>query len=110
MNKNIFVNLPVKDLEKSKEFFTKLGYTINKQFTDETASSIVISEHIYVMLLTHEKLSNLRKKILLMRTSSGYLNLISGETAIIIVLRLATWSASPCYNWKIELNNMNVEK
>lgn len=62
MNKQIFVNLPVKDLEKSKEFFTKLGYTINKQFTDETAASVVISEHIYVMLLTHEKAKQFTKK------------------------------------------------
>lgn len=47
----IFVNLPVNDLDKSKEFFTKLGYTINEQFTDENASSIVISDTIYLMLL-----------------------------------------------------------
>ena len=47
----IFVNLPVNDLDKSKEFFTKLGFTINQQFTDENASSIVISDTIYLMLL-----------------------------------------------------------
>ena len=35
----IFVNLPVNDLDKSKEFFTKLGFTINQQFTDQNASS-----------------------------------------------------------------------
>ncbi len=47
----IFVNLPVKDLNKSVEFFTKLGYTFNAQFTDENATCMVISETIYVMLL-----------------------------------------------------------
>lgn len=52
MATNIFVNLPVKDLEKSKEFFLKLGYTFNQQFTDEKAASLVISENIYAMLLT----------------------------------------------------------
>lgn len=55
MASKIFVNLPVKDLKKSIEFFTKLGYTFNEQFTDETATSMIISDDIYVMLLTHPK-------------------------------------------------------
>ena len=52
MSTKIFVNLPVKDLEKLKEFFLKLGYSFNQQFTDEKAASLVISEHIYAMLIT----------------------------------------------------------
>lgn len=52
MATNIFVNLPIKDLEKSKEFFTKLGYSFNQQFTDEKAGCLVISENIYAMLIT----------------------------------------------------------
>jgi uncharacterized protein len=55
MATKIFVNLPVKDLKASIEFFTKLGYTFNPQFTDETATCMIISEDIYAMLLTHEK-------------------------------------------------------
>lgn len=51
MASKIFVNLPVKDLEKSKAFFGKLGYTFNAQFTNENAASMVISDDIYVMLL-----------------------------------------------------------
>lgn len=47
----IFVNLPVKDLNRSVEFFTKLGYTFNPQFTDENATCMIISDTIYVMLL-----------------------------------------------------------
>jgi predicted lactoylglutathione lyase len=47
----MFVNLPVSDLEKSKAFFGKLGYTFNPQFTDENAACMVISEDIYTMLL-----------------------------------------------------------
>jgi predicted lactoylglutathione lyase len=39
----IFVNLPVKDLKKSMTFFTKLGFSFNSQFTDETAACLVIS-------------------------------------------------------------------
>lgn len=55
MISSIFVNLPVKDLEKSKAFFEALGCTINQQFTDETASCVVIGGNIYAMLITHEK-------------------------------------------------------
>ena len=55
MAQMIFVNLPVKDLEKSKAFFVHLGYSINPQFTDENAACVVISEHIYAMLLTHPR-------------------------------------------------------
>ncbi|MEO7211285.1 MAG: VOC family protein [Mucilaginibacter sp.] len=51
MATQIFVNLPVKDLNKSVEFFTKLGYTFNPQFTNEQATCMVVSDTIYVMLL-----------------------------------------------------------
>ena len=55
MTKQIFVNLPVKDLNKSIDFFTKLGFTFNPQFTDETATCMIVSSDIFVMLLTEEK-------------------------------------------------------
>jgi uncharacterized protein len=55
--KMIFVNLPVKDLKKSIEFFTKLGFGFNAQFTDDTATCMIVSDTIFVMLLTHEKFS-----------------------------------------------------
>ena len=51
----IFVNLPVRDLRKSMNFFGKLGFTFNAQFTDETAACMTVSEDIYVMLLTETK-------------------------------------------------------
>ncbi|OOQ60221.1 VOC family protein [Mucilaginibacter pedocola] len=51
MATQIFVNLPVKDLNKSVEFFTQLGYTFNAQFTNEQATCMIISDTIYVMLL-----------------------------------------------------------
>lgn len=52
MSTKIFVNLPVADLDRSKDFFTRLGFGFNAQFTDERAASMVIGEDIYVMLLT----------------------------------------------------------
>lgn len=55
MTKSIFINLPVKNLEKSKAFYEALGFTNNPQFTDQTAACMVVSETINIMLLTHEK-------------------------------------------------------
>jgi uncharacterized protein len=51
----IFVNLPVKNLNNSVEFFTKLGFAFNQRFTDETATCMVVTDDIFVMLLTEEK-------------------------------------------------------
>lgn len=62
MTRKIFVNLPVKNLDRSMTFFKKLGFTFNPQFTDETAACMVISEDIYSMLLTHEKFKQFTKK------------------------------------------------
>ncbi len=55
MSTKIFVNLPVKDLNRSVAFFTGLGFKFNPQFTDETATCMIVSEDIFVMLLTHAK-------------------------------------------------------
>jgi predicted lactoylglutathione lyase len=62
MSTKIFVNLPVKDLDRSKAFFKALGWTFNPQFTDETAACLVISEDVYAMLLTHRKFAEFTDK------------------------------------------------
>lgn len=62
MNTQIFVNLPVKNLKQSIEFFTQLGFQFNSQFTDETATCMIVSENIFVMLLTHEKFKTFTPK------------------------------------------------
>lgn len=51
MPTQIFVNLPVQDLQRSVQFFSALGYTFNPQFTDENATCMIVSESICVMLL-----------------------------------------------------------
>ncbi|MFE9678700.1 VOC family protein [Streptomyces sp. NPDC006259] len=58
----VFVNLPVNDLDASKTFFTELGYSINPQFTNEDAASVVISDTIAVMLLTKPFYATFTKK------------------------------------------------
>ncbi|MBB3111403.1 hypothetical protein FHS18_003471 [Paenibacillus phyllosphaerae] len=46
-----FINLPVKNLQQSMDFFSRIGFEFNMQFTDDNATSMIINEHTYVMLL-----------------------------------------------------------
>jgi len=62
MATQIFLNLPVKDLNRSIAFFTKLGYTFNPQFSNEKATCMVVSDTIYVMLLTETFFQTFTKK------------------------------------------------
>ena len=54
MASQIYVNLPVKDLDRSVAFFTKLGYTFNPQFTNANATCMIVGENIFVMLLVEK--------------------------------------------------------
>ena len=58
----LFVNLPVKDLNKTVEFFTKLGFTFNPQFTDENATCMIVGNDIFVMLLVEKFFKTFTKK------------------------------------------------
>lgn len=62
MASKIFVNLPVRDLKTTMAFYKALGFSFNPQFTDDTAACMVISEHNYAMLLTHEKFKSFTSK------------------------------------------------
>ncbi len=62
MAKKIFINLPVADLPRAMAFYAAIGFTNNPQFTDATGACMVLSEEIYVMLLTHPKFSEFTKK------------------------------------------------
>lgn len=62
MDTKIFVNLPVKNVDKSVDFFTKVGFTFNPQFTDEKGTCMVIGQDIYVMLLAEEYFRTFTKK------------------------------------------------
>ncbi|MCV4235705.1 VOC family protein [Virgibacillus sp. LDC1] len=59
---NIFVNLPVKDLERTKDFFSKIGFEFNAQFTDKNAACLVIGDNIFAMLLTEDYFKTFTKK------------------------------------------------
>ncbi|HMQ80404.1 MAG TPA: glyoxalase/bleomycin resistance/extradiol dioxygenase family protein [Ignavibacteria bacterium] len=62
MAKQIFINLPVKDLKRSMDFFAKLGFTFNPQFTDENAACMIIGENIFAMLLVESFFKTFTRK------------------------------------------------
>jgi predicted lactoylglutathione lyase len=62
MPQQIFINLAVKDVQKSMNLYTALGFTNNPQFSDDAGKCMVWSEHIFVMLLSHEKFASFASK------------------------------------------------
>ena len=60
--RKIFVNLPVKDLDRSVRFFTDLGFSFDPRFTDETATCMVVSDEAFVMLLVEDRFRDFTKK------------------------------------------------
>jgi uncharacterized protein len=62
MPRKIFFSLAVKDLKKSMDFFTQLGFSYNPQFTGDDSACMVISEDIFAMLMTHEKFRSFSPK------------------------------------------------
>jgi uncharacterized protein len=79
--KRVFVNLPVKDLDKSIHFFTELGFEFNPQFTDENATCMVINENTFVMLLVEEFFKTFTQKGLVnAKSSTEVIMAISAES------------------------------
>ena len=66
---DIFVNLPTTDLERSKAFYTGLGWDINPVFTDENAACVVIDKNIFFMVLTREYLGTFTDKTIIDTTT-----------------------------------------
>jgi predicted lactoylglutathione lyase len=61
-SRKLFVNLAVDDLDRSVDFFTKLGFSFDERFTDETATSMLVGEDAYVMLLVRPRFQDFTKK------------------------------------------------
>ncbi|MEU6703116.1 VOC family protein [Streptomyces wuyuanensis] len=81
MSQKIFVNLPVKDLDKSKAFWEAVGYTFNPRFTDETAACMVVSDTIFAMLLTEARFKDFtRKDVADAATSTEVIVALSAES------------------------------
>lgn len=81
MARMMFLNLPVKDLNRSKAFFSKLGFEFNPQFTDDTAACMVVSEQAFVMLITEKRFHDFTsKKIADTSTHTEALVAVSAES------------------------------
>jgi hypothetical protein len=81
MGMKIFVNLPVADLKRSTSFYESIGAAKNPNFSDDTASCMIFSETIYVMLLTHEKYASFTaKKIIDAKASSEIMIALSADS------------------------------
>ncbi len=62
MSRKLFVNIAVEDLDRSVDFFGKLGFSFDPRFTDETATCMLVGEDAYVMILTQERFGDFRSK------------------------------------------------
>lgn len=62
MPRNLYVNLPVKDLERTVDFFTALGFSFNPKFTDENATCMIVNDSTSVMLLVESFFATFTKK------------------------------------------------
>lgn len=96
MSKQIFINLPIQDLAKSVEFFTKLGFTFNPQFTDKHATCMIIDDgHIYAMLITHETYKGFITKEIAdaTKTSEVILSLDCGSREAVDAMRNSAMAA-----------------
>ena len=101
MPTQIFVNLPVKNLKKSIEFFAKLGFKFNPQFTDETATCMIIAENICVMLLTEDKFKAFTPKMICDATKCTEVLLCltsSSRQAVDDMVRKAVTAGGSTYN------------
>ena len=81
MNRMIFVNLPVADVQVSRRFYTGLGFGVNEEFSDERVACIVVSDTIFVMLLEHSRFRDfVTTEIADPRRTTQVLNALSAES------------------------------
>jgi predicted lactoylglutathione lyase len=81
VNKSLFLNLPIKNLARSVEFFSALGFSFNDRFTDETSTCMVVADNIFVMLLEEAKFSSFITKPIADRNSAEVILSLSCESA-----------------------------
>lgn len=82
-SRKMFVNLPVRDLRRSVEFFTKLGFEFDPKFTDEQATCMIVSEEAFVMLLVEKRFQDFARRPICdaSRSTEGIFALTAGSRA-----------------------------
>ncbi|MES2603705.1 MAG: VOC family protein [Pseudomonadota bacterium] len=74
MHEQVYINLPVKDVKRSRKFFTSLGYGINEQYSDDKALCVLFSDNIIAMLLHQDFIATFTNKPIAMAdTQTGVL-------------------------------------
>ncbi len=89
MSRMIFINLPVADLPKSVAFYEAVGATRNPAFSDDTAACMVVSDTIFVMLLTHAKFASFTSRPIADRSTVEALLCLSCESKQAVLDQLA---------------------
>ncbi|MCU1631368.1 MAG: glyoxalase [Micrococcaceae bacterium] len=80
MATNVFINLPVSDLARSKQFYTSFGWTLDPNFSNGDAGAVTISDKIHLMILTHSHWAQFTdKQVADATTTSAVINAISVE-------------------------------
>ena len=103
--KSIFVNLPVKDLIKTREFWTELGFSFNEDFSDDNALCLVLNEgSIYSMLISHEMFSTFTNRPIAEANSTQVLIAIEVDTKeqVDIIVNLAINNGAKRYRESID--------
>lgn len=88
MSRMILINLPVTDLARSVAFYEAVGATRNPQFSDDTAACMVVSDTIFVMLLTHEKFKTFSSRPIADRSTVEALLCLSCESKEAVLAQL----------------------
>jgi predicted lactoylglutathione lyase len=95
------VNLPIKDIQKTKEFWTKLGFSFNEQFSDAKALCLVLKEDtIYAMLITHEFFRTFTNRPIADGSTTQVLNAIQVESKEAVDSIVATALANGATRYK----------
>lgn len=101
----IFVNLPVKNLEASKGFFTELGFVFNADYSDLNAACMVVEENIFVMLLTEDRFKDfINDEIADARSTTETINCLSVDSKEELDATIAKAIAAGGRPWKPAMN------
>ncbi|GAA2824407.1 VOC family protein [Crossiella cryophila] len=96
----IFINLPVKDVAAARDFYTKLGFTANEQFSDETAVSMMVEQNITVILLGEDKFKDFIKGEIADPDTTEVLNCLSADSRAEVDELVAAALAAGGQEWK----------
>lgn len=98
---SIYVNLPIKNIQQTRDFWTKLGFSFNEQFSDEKALCLILKEDsIYVMLITHEFFSTFTNRPIADGSTTQVLNAIQVESREAVDTIVSTALANGAYRYK----------